>query len=658
MASQHHPPFDGATNVTATINDESAPESHRLKVLNWNVNSDEVDGGSPLRFKAIISEIEASGADAILLQEVALNFKKMLQQQLGHVYDFKDCSADSKESFFVMIMLRKCRMAALSCKRIDFQGGGRSNMGRHVLSVETQLAGWDTSVVLMTAHLESCKENSEIRMLQYEQLLRLIVKAPATCVQICGGDFNLREAEDKKARKRLKDSGVDVELAVDTFDAAGRPFEASCTWRRKMDKTAGAKSIQARFDRQMFRSGDADFSLVVEDGVSLLGLQDVSGIDGETACRAGFTTPSDHMGILCQYAYALGGGSKVATPVASGLLLSSERCTESPIVLVLIGAPGSGKTTLAAHLSSVFARISQDALGSRSKCEEAAKSELESGRSIVIDRCNFDARQRSTWISIARNFAARAIAVQLEVPLSICSHRVAARRGHEGGVEGDSQAAKDIVTKLHGDQQPVADDEGFDHVRVFRHMSTPENSAMELLTEFGMQPKNRSLSSKITLSCPTPLPYRVTSASRAIGAQIDSSDSESSQERRAIALSLSSEHVSAPTPASAPAHVVASSVHKACASDDDCILVQHEPPRGHVVVSCCNCESLFLPVLCRKRPLPGMLAAAAQVNIYANVSPRRGLLVLIHRWCVVHLCVITCPSASQGEEGSRCSVRT
>jgi predicted kinase/endonuclease/exonuclease/phosphatase family metal-dependent hydrolase len=682
----------GAAEMKSTADDEPA-SSCRLKVLTWNVNSDEVDGGTPLRLKAIISEIKTSVADVIFLQEVSLNFKTMLQQQFGHAYDFEDCSSHAKEPFFVMIMLRRCRMTVLSSKRIDFQGGGQSNMGRHILLVETQLAGWNTNIILMTAHLESCKENSEIRVLQYEQLLRLIVQAPAACVQICGGDFNLREAEDKKARKRLKDAGIDVGLVVDTYDAAGRPFEASCTWRRKMDKTADARSIQARFDRQMFRSGSADFKLAAEDGVTLLGLQDVAGIDGETACRAGFSTPSDHFGIFCEYILGdeLQTVSKSAT--SGGLRSAVDRSAslESPIVIVLIGAPGSGKSTLAALLSPAFDRINQDALGCRSKCEDCAKAALQNGRSIVIDRCNFDAQQRSTWLSIARNFAARAVAVQLDVPLSVCTQRVAARRGHEGGVEGDSLAITDVVAKLHGDQRPVADDEGFNQVRVFQHTSTPENTAMELLSTFGMQSASHSRVSTVPSSRPNPLPLRVP---RVIGAQCDSSDSDSSQERRAIAFSLSSEHLSAAVPAATPAPAPASShlqafwscqgctfhntdmerhncsmcdsirntvavplpaapapasapataalMNKVGASDDDCILVQHDPPRYVFPLQ------LYFGTLMR-----------SQQQASASRRTCRGItgIGMLGIPCAVYACD-RCSAAYQGEEGSRYSVRT
>jgi predicted kinase len=90
-------------------------------------------------------------------------------------------------------------------------------------------------------------------------------------------------------------------------------------------------------------------------------------------------------------------------------------------VIVLVGPPGSGKSTLADLLQPDYHRISQDvralahvfipalgfcmitlvqALGSRPKCLAAAEAAMQQGCCVVIDRCNFDADQRSTWVRV------------------------------------------------------------------------------------------------------------------------------------------------------------------------------------------------------------------------------------------------------------------
>jgi hypothetical protein len=181
-------------------------------------------------------------------------------------------------------------------------------MGRDILVLEARLVGWKTNLVLTTSHLESGSEKFEPcsakkRKLQYEQLLRLLLTQelpPAESIQVCGGDFNLRETEDTEVRNLLRKAGVAADDAIDAFVAAGKPAAAFCTWKRKINPSMSAP-MKARYDRMIFCPGGTDFSLVKPEGMRLLGVQDVTGIDSMTNQRAGFTTPSDHMGVLCTF---------------------------------------------------------------------------------------------------------------------------------------------------------------------------------------------------------------------------------------------------------------------------------------------------------------------------------------------------------------------
>ena len=74
-------------------------------------------------------------------------------------------------------------------------------------------------------------------------------------------------------------------------------------------------------------------------------------------------------------------------------------------IIILCGIPGSGKSEFAEKLCRLnplkFARVSQDVLGSRKKCENACRQSLRDGRIPIIDRCNFDSSQRIHFLSIA-----------------------------------------------------------------------------------------------------------------------------------------------------------------------------------------------------------------------------------------------------------------
>ncbi|KZT70411.1 P-loop containing nucleoside triphosphate hydrolase protein, partial [Daedalea quercina L-15889] len=104
------------------------------------------------------------------------------------------------------------------------------------------------------------------------------------------------------------------------------------------------------------------------------------------------------------------------------------------VVLLLVGLIGSGKSTLAQALEQHvprFRRCNQDDLGSRQRVEALARQCLEEGLSVCIDRTNFDARQRATWIDIAREFpGTEAWVLVFDTPYEVCAQRLQQRTDH------------------------------------------------------------------------------------------------------------------------------------------------------------------------------------------------------------------------------------
>ena len=149
-----------------------------------------------------------------------------------------------------------------------------------------------------------------------------------------------------------------------------------------------------------------------------------------------------------------------------------------PAVVVLVGPPGSGKSTLASEIerscvshpaSDVdgdqpggWVVVNQDTLRKRKACVRVATEALGEGQPVVVDRCNFDAKQRSEWVRLAEEHsvdASNIIAVVLDVPTNVCVSRVQRRCGHPTLRPGKKAAG--VVRNMAGRMSPPTEAEGF-----------------------------------------------------------------------------------------------------------------------------------------------------------------------------------------------------
>ncbi|KAG6427669.1 hypothetical protein SASPL_111915 [Salvia splendens] len=78
------------------------------------------------------------------------------------------------------------------------------------------------------------------------------------------------------------------------------------------------------------------------------------------------------------------------------------------IILVLIGLPGSGKSTFCEEVAKIscrpWTRVCQDVInngksGTKIMCLSVAAAALEDGKSVLIDRCNIDKEQRADFLN-------------------------------------------------------------------------------------------------------------------------------------------------------------------------------------------------------------------------------------------------------------------
>mmetsp|Transcript_7150 Transcript_7150/g.9271 ORF Transcript_7150/g.9271 Transcript_7150/m.9271 type:complete len:288 (-) Transcript_7150:149-1012(-) len=119
------------------------------------------------------------------------------------------------------------------------------------------------------------------------------------------------------------------------------------------------------------------------------------------------------------------------------------------VMLLLVGIPGSGKSTFAYSLEKAmpwrYRRINQDSLGTRKKCESLCRNSLESGYSVVIDRCNFDLKQRLHFVKIATELNIPVDSIQFDISVDKCIERCTSRKFHET-IKPDM--APDVVLKM------------------------------------------------------------------------------------------------------------------------------------------------------------------------------------------------------------------
>ena len=134
------------------------------------------------------------------------------------------------------------------------------------------------------------------------------------------------------------------------------------------------------------------------------------------------------------------------------------------VVLVLVGLPGAGKSTLFAALQAGcpgrYVRVCQDVLKTRPKCEKAAREALKQGLTPVIDRTNVDPKQRENFLKIASEHSVPAHAVFLLVEPKLCMARVGARTDHE------TNPKPFVVNLMKGRLRAPTAAEGFSQVSV------------------------------------------------------------------------------------------------------------------------------------------------------------------------------------------------
>ncbi|OCF62171.1 hypothetical protein L486_01838 [Kwoniella mangroviensis CBS 10435] len=161
----------------------------------------------------------------------------------------------------------------------------------------------------------------------------------------------------------------------------------------------------------------------------------------------------------------------LAIPVFS--VMSSGQ--DPPILLILVGLPGSGKTTFSEALVSQsigdhrkWIRASQDDAPNRRRqeCEAIVRQALQEGHNVVVDRVDFDPVQRSHFINIAYSIHPQPTiyALTLSVSQSTLERRLEYRPDHP--TIPDLETGLRVLRQMRNQYRPPlpTEAEGFDRI--------------------------------------------------------------------------------------------------------------------------------------------------------------------------------------------------
>lgn len=148
-----------------------------------------------------------------------------------------------------------------------------------------------------------------------------------------------------------------------------------------------------------------------------------------------------------------------------------------PKLLLLVGPPGSGKTTNAKFCEALgFVRINQDDQG-KEHLKLFAEA-LAEGKDIVVDRLNFNKQQRDRYLNPAKEKGYTTRIEVLHESRQTCRERCDARKDHPTIKDGDDAAS--AINMFFSKYERVQDNEADEVVRIWPAGDKPHAVIVDL----------------------------------------------------------------------------------------------------------------------------------------------------------------------------------
>jgi predicted kinase len=162
-----------------------------------------------------------------------------------------------------------------------------------------------------------------------------------------------------------------------------------------------------------------------------------------------------------------------------------------PCLIVLVGPPGSGKTTWARRNGRGTVHVSQDGLIDaitpdgfdhvyrpvyREAEDAVARAALQNGHTVVVDRTNRTHAHRQRWLQMAREAQCPAVALVMTTSEALCRERNARR-------DLSRRLSEERMERMLAALEPVRPDEGFASIH-FENGVGSGISLDEILSQF------------------------------------------------------------------------------------------------------------------------------------------------------------------------------
>jgi len=95
---------------------------------------------------------------------------------------------------------------------------------------------------------------------------------------------------------------------------------------------------------------------------------------------------------------------------------------ENREIVLLVGLPACGKSTIANKYYSNYKKVSLDEIKSKKKMMDLYKDYINHGFQIIIDNTNYNIKQREEFINIAKKHKYKVKIIYQNIPFEICNH--------------------------------------------------------------------------------------------------------------------------------------------------------------------------------------------------------------------------------------------